>query len=244
MKQGRTLLLFLRTGVFFTFFILLGCGAEITVPPLLPGDVPQIEAAGNYPHRNYRLEPGDTIQIAYPFHPEFDQKGLMIQPDGKIMAALVGETLVAGMKAAELEKILVERTSHRLRDPEVIVNVTKYAPKSVYVAGEVKRPGTFPYRKDLTPLQAITQAGGFLDTARTDSVILIRTGGEEKNFVSRKLDLATVVMNGDEELLALAPHDVVFVPKTPIANANVWVKQHLTDMVPFTRVVPSFRAPY
>jgi protein involved in polysaccharide export with SLBB domain len=243
MKQGRILSLFLRIGVFFTL-LTLGCGAKITVPPLLPEDIPQIEAAGNYPHLNYRLEPGDTIQIGYPFHPEFDQNDLTILPDGKIMAALVGETFVAGMKAAELEKILVERTSHRLRDPEVIVNVTKYAPKSVYVSGEVRRPGTFPYRKDLTPLQAISEAGGFLDTALVDSVILIRTGGEEKNFVSRKLDLATVVTNGDEELLTLAPHDVVFVPRTPIANANIWVKQHLTDLVPFTRVVPSFRAPY
>ena len=244
MKQG-CVLSFVRTGASFIFLmlLLLGCGAEITVPPLLPEDIPKIEAAGNYPHRNYRLEPGDTIQITYPFHSEFDQKGLVIQPDGKIMAALVGEISVAGMKAADFEKILVERTSHRLRDPEVIVNVTKYAPKSVYVAGEVRRPGTFPYRKDLTPLQAISEAGGFLDTARIDSVILIRTGGEQQNFVSRKIDLATVVTSGNEELLTLAPHDVVFVPKTPIANANVWVRQHLTDMVPFTRVIPSMRVP-
>lgn len=224
-----------------TIFLLWGCGAPIAVPPLTPDEVPSFEAIGNYPHLNYRIEPFDTIRIDYPFHPEMAQEEI-VRPDGKITATLVGEITVSGMTTAELEKLLVERTSHRLRDPEVKISVTRFAEKIVYIAGEVGKPGTIPYRKGLTPLQAVAAAGGFLDTARADSVILVRTGAAGEEFVSRKINLVEVVTDGAKESLYLAPHDVLFVPKTPIANANLWVRQYLTDMIPFSsRMVPTYK---
>ena len=115
------------------------------------------------------------------------------------------------------------------------MSVIRYSEKLVYVTGEVTRPGTLPYRKGLTPLQAITASGGFRDTARYDSVILVRTGGSDKTFIARKLNLAQTTNDGVKEPVALAPHDVVFVPRTEIADANIWVRQHLTDMIPLFR---------
>jgi hypothetical protein len=38
----------------------------------------------------------------------------------------------------------------------------------------------------------------------------------------------------------LLPQDVVFVPRTGIANANVWVRQHITDLLPFLRMQTPF----
>jgi protein involved in polysaccharide export with SLBB domain len=101
----------------------------------------------------------------------------------------------------------------------------------------VARPGTLPYRKGLTPLQAVAASGGFRDTARTDSVILLRTGGSDTNFIARKIDLQQVVTDGIRESVALAPHDVIFVPRTEVADANIWVRQHISDMVPLFRGV-------
>ena len=48
-----------------------------------------MNAAANFPHESYRLEPGDAIQIRYTHHPEMTQDD-MIRPDGKINAKLVG----------------------------------------------------------------------------------------------------------------------------------------------------------
>ena len=84
-------------------------------------------------------------------------------------------------------------------------------------------------------MQAITASGGFRDTARYDSVILVRTGGSEQTFVARKLNLAQTTNDGVKEPLTLAPHDVIFVPRTNVADANVWVRQYLTDMIPLFR---------
>lgn len=214
--------------------LLCGCGRTITVPLLTPDQVANVEAAGNYPERNYRLEPGDTLKIVYPFHSDMNQDEARIQPDGKISATQVGEIIAGGLTTAELEKTLVERTSDRLRNPEVVVTVSKFSEKSVYIAGEVGKPGLVPYTKDLTPLQAVVTAGGFKETAMVESVILIRPvmNGDP---IARKIDLASVLTDGNKELVRLAPHDVVYVPKTAIAEANLWVKQHFTDLVPFFR---------
>ena len=209
----------------------------ITVPPLTDTDLAEMNATANFPHETYRLEPGDAIQIRYTHHPEMAQDDV-IAPDGKINAKLVGEISVAGLTTDELEQLLVKRTSEdHLKDPEVVVSITKFSEKLVYVGGEVARPGTFPYRRGLTPLQAIAASGGFRDTARSDSVILVRTGGSEKKFIARKLNLAQTTNDGVKEPVALAPHDVIFVPRTEVADANIWVRQHISDMIPLFRGV-------
>ncbi len=226
---------FLQWVALFVLPILWGCGAPITVPALAPEEISTIEAAGNYPHLGYRIEQGDTVLIKYTFHPEMDQEEI-VRPDGKITAKMVGEITAAGMTTTRLEKLLVERTSDRLRNPEVVVSISNFAERSIYVGGEVGKPGTVPYRKGLTPLQAIIAAGGFIrDTAQIDSVILVRVGESDNNFISRKLNLAEAITDGIKESLYLAPHDIVYVPRTGIANAGLWVKQHFTDLFPFIR---------
>jgi protein involved in polysaccharide export with SLBB domain len=86
-------------------------------------------------------------------------------------------------------------------------------------------------------LQAVAASGGFRDTARTDSVILVRSSGSESNFIARKLNLEQVVLDGVREPIPLAPQDVIFVPRTEVTDANIWVRQHITDMIPLFRGV-------
>ncbi|MGH2830910.1 MAG: polysaccharide biosynthesis/export family protein [Actinomycetota bacterium] len=209
------------------------CGG-VGVAPLQPEELPRLEAAGNFPHGQYRLEPGDMIDIRFTFHPEMSQQEL-VRPDGKVTAKLVGEVAVAGMTTTELEELLRQRKSDRLREPAVEVKILEFSAKSVYVTGEVLKPGMIPYQKGLTPLQAVVAAGGFRDTALTGNVILIRAAAEADRFVSRTLDLQEVVTSGGEEPLALAPHDVLYVPRTRIAEADIWVDQHVTRLFPFIR---------
>jgi len=228
-----------RTGIRYPLLIILfsllfiwGCGAEIKVPPLTVAEASRMETESNYARQTYRIEPGDSLNIRYTFHPEMNQEEI-VRPDGKISALLVGEISVVGLTAAELSKLLVEQTSHRLRDPEVIVDLVRSSEKTIYVGGEVGRPSAVPYREGLSPLQAILAAGGFRDTARLDSIILVRAQGQEKDYISRKINLEEVILDGGKELIVLAPQDVIFVPRTAIANANIWVRQHIKDLLPF-----------
>jgi protein involved in polysaccharide export with SLBB domain len=211
------------------------CGGPSTIRPLSQDDVPALQAATSSAHRLYRIEPGDLLEIDYPYHPEMKQQE-PVRPDGRITTKLVGELLVAGMTPAELSDTLVQRTSDRLRNPEVTVRVQKVNSKEVYVGGEVGKQGPVPYRKGLSPIQAIIAAGGFRDTARTDSVVLIRANPTEQTITSRKLNLQEILATGTEEPLELGPNDVLFVPRSGIAEVDLWVRQHIVEVIPFFRM--------
>jgi protein involved in polysaccharide export with SLBB domain len=216
--------------------LLLGCGPSVKVEPFSAAELARLkQETAAIERRGYRIEPGDTLLVKYPFHPEMDQEA-MVRPDGTFTATGVGALPAAGLTSVELADRLKEKTSTRLRDPEVIVTISRYGERGVYVGGEVGRPQMLVYRKGLTPLQAIMAAGGFLSTARLDSVILVRPGQGSDQFLARKIDLGKILHKGDTEQVSLLPQDVLFVPRTGIANANVWVRQHITELIPFFRL--------
>jgi protein involved in polysaccharide export with SLBB domain len=213
-------------------FFVAACGAPINVKPLTNEDISSLQLAGKDADETYVILPGDTLQIRYTFHPEMNQEAA-VQPDGKITVSLLGSIAVGGMTTMRVGQLLAEKTSDQLRNPEVLVNITRFAERNVYVGGEVKKEGMVRYRKGLTPLQAIISAGGLTEAARADSVILVRrTGNSEEETISRKLNVVESVAEG-KEMIFLAPEDIVYVPKTSIAEANVWVRQHITDLFPF-----------
>jgi hypothetical protein len=67
--------------------------------------------------------------------------------------------------------------------------------------------------------------------------VLVRIGPNNEEIISRKVNLDEVVRDGTKEQVLLAPNDIVFVPRSSIADANLWVKQHIVDLVPFLRGV-------
>lgn len=222
--------------------LLVGCGPSVRVQPFSPAELARLQnESAEIERRGYRIEPGDTLQIKYPYHPEMDQEA-MVRPDGNVTATGVGRVPAGGMTATELAALLQEKTSTRLRNPEVVVSISRYGERGVYVGGEVGRPGMLVYRKGLTVLQAVVAAGGFLPTARVDSVILVRQNGGTEPLLARKIDLGRVVHRGEAEPVPLNPQDIIFVPRTAIANANIWVRQHVTDLLPFLRlpIPPAF----
>ncbi|MEW5765320.1 MAG: SLBB domain-containing protein [Acidobacteriota bacterium] len=88
-----------------------------------------------------------------------------------------------------------------------VINVQ--AIKSVYVSGEVKNPGSFPYNRDITLLRAITLAGGFTQWAKKDRVDVLR---ETPDSAPRVLQVdVSEIEKGRLEDLPLLPNDHVVV---------------------------------
>ena len=69
----------------------------------------------------------------------------------------------------------------------MVGGLTKFAETNVYIGGEVGKPGMVHYRQGLTPIQAVSAAGGFLESASTDNVVLTRTGVSLTDSISRRL---------------------------------------------------------
>jgi len=154
-----------------------------------------------------------------------------VRPDGKITLEAAGEVEAAGLTTAELERVLEERSARVARDPKVFVNLDEFAEQRVYVGGEVNQPGFVRLREEMTPLQAILERGGFKDTANPENVLrLVRKA--DGTFASERIDLKVVIEEGSPERARLNPDDIVFVPKSGIAKANLAIQQYIRNMLP------------
>lgn len=196
----------------------------VPLPPLDSHEEPApMEGLG------YRLQPGDLVRVKFLFHPELDVK-VPIRPDGDITLQLAGQVHAAGLTTTQLEDIVKERTSDRLRDPEVSVLVAQVADSKIYVGGEVRVPGFVPFHIGMTPLQAIMDRGGFTDTARVDSVL--RLSGAQNDYQGTRLDLTKPLEQGVPQGVQLAAGDVLYVPRTFIGDVDTFVRLYVREVLP------------
>lgn len=80
--------------------------------------------------------------------------------------------------------------------------------KSVYVTGEVKKPGPFPWNKDMTLLRAITLAGGFDQWANKDRIDILRDEKSGRKVIRAD---ASKIEKGKADDIPLMPNDQVVV---------------------------------
>jgi protein involved in polysaccharide export with SLBB domain len=211
--------------VMFFFLVIFVFGCQ-TVPVAENMTVPVAK-----PQSEVRLSPGDVIQIKFPYAAQFDDTQTIL-PNGRIILPLVDEVVASGKSPMELQKELINMYSVHLQHPDLSVIVRSLFRQKVYVEGEVNRPGLIELSGRLTVLEAIIQAGGFkMDSAKREGTILIRQeNGAPKAY---SLDLAQGVdENNPWSPVYLEPGDIVFVPRTIIVNVDVWVAQHIYDLLP------------
>jgi polysaccharide export outer membrane protein len=217
-------------GVALALALAAGCG------PRRPPTSTEMEAAAlvppapETPGPNYRIGVGDELHIRFLYTPDNNEQ-LPVRPDGRITLGVTGEIEAVGLTPTELERIIVERASSRLRDPEVTVVVTEVGEQHVYVGGEVMRPGVVVLRQGMTPLQAVMQQGGFRPGAKKDSIVLI-TPSADGRFSASRVNLQQVVEDGVSERVRLRANEVVFVPKSWVGNMNEVVDLYVRGLIP------------
>jgi len=81
--------------------------------------------------------------------------------DGTLFLPFVGQIRAEGTAPGDLARSIGDRLMQRMglgRPPDVAAEIAQYRP--FYIVGNVKQPGEFPYRPELTVLQALGIAGG------------------------------------------------------------------------------------
>ncbi|HEY9214834.1 MAG TPA: polysaccharide biosynthesis/export family protein [Ancylobacter sp.] len=141
----------------------------------------------------YRLGPEDRISLkVLEWRATQDQifewvpmtGEIAINPEGMLDVPLVGAIGAAGLTVSDLGRRIGESLQDLMglaEAPRVAVEIIAFRP--FYAAGEVAKPGPYPYRPKLTVLQAVAIAGG---VARPVDVGLLRLGRE---VISGKGDL-------------------------------------------------------
>ncbi len=186
----------------------------------------------------YRIGAGDELALKFVVNPDLNAP-VLIGPDGAAAFPLISSIPVAGLTIAQLNQLLTQRYAQVLRNPQVQVMVSGYGGSQVYVAGEVKTPGVFTLKGQLTVAQVLSVAGGMLDTARLGKVVLIRQRVGEARPLVRIMDVKMLYRRGvDNDPGPVLPGDLIFVPKSDIAEVDQAVDQYVNKAVPFGDALP------
>jgi protein involved in polysaccharide export with SLBB domain len=178
----------------------------------------------------YRFYPGDEIDITVFSAPELT-RAVTVGPDGRVAMPLIGAVRAADLTAEELRDALVSAYSAHLRMPELSVTPRTYGSRQAFVGGEVARPGIYDMPANIDAFQAVALAGGFLPSARRgDVLVLSRAGGATQ---VTEIDLSPRAMRrGFPDAQPLQRYDVVYVPRSPISQVNLFMQQYVRDALP------------
>jgi polysaccharide export outer membrane protein len=129
--------------------------------PDTPGDVQASasvdeEASGR--SKDYRLAPGDRLNILVYDQPQLSGE-FIIDGGGGILLPLAGAVSLSGLTLAEAQQLIQERFADGvLVQPAVSVRITDYRP--IFVTGNVRKPGSYPFTISQSVKAAIAAAGG------------------------------------------------------------------------------------
>lgn len=200
---------------------------EIDVSALLsePGKQYQTaKSSGSNSSRDYLINKNDVIAIHFMKSPEYDQT-VTVRPDGKISLPFIGEVQGAGKSISQLSDELVVLFQEYLVEPEIVVMLESVGDHYCYVMGQVGKPGQYALTPGMTVLRAVAAAGGSDNGAKMNSIILIRNDYQSGAQVMRlNMDLGELQKNRSQDLV-LAADDLIYVPKTFIANVDAFIER-------------------
>jgi polysaccharide export outer membrane protein len=107
----------------------------------------------------YKLAPGDRITVTIFGQPDLSGD-MLIDNAGNIVLPFLEPLAVRGLTILECQQFIRDRLADGiLRQPSVSVRVSELRP--LYVLGDVRTPGAYPFRYGSTAQSAVALAGGF-----------------------------------------------------------------------------------
>jgi polysaccharide export outer membrane protein len=126
----------------------------------------------------YRVGPGDVIEVSVDGRPDLSRLPT-VQTTGGVWLPRAGDVEVRGLTTAEIAaRVAPLLASADLGAPRVAVRVVEYHSQFVWVMGGVNRPGRKPLRAGTRLVDALLDAGGFVQGA-SGEVVVARAAGFE-----------------------------------------------------------------
>lgn len=144
-------------------------------------------------NNDYTIGAGDKIQISVYGEQDLSIDELYIDNSGKFDYPYLGQLSALNKTTEQLkDEIIRGLKGDYLISPKVRVSIIGF--RSIYVNGEVKKPGGYEYQPGLTVDKAIALAGGFTDRASRSKVYITQAGKDE---LKDKVKLSATVSPGD-----------------------------------------------
>ena len=168
--------------------------------------IEKITPLGSY---EYRLGPGDLVNIKVWRRPELSQENIIVSPDGLIVVPRIGSINVLNCTQEEVKKLVTEKLTPLYIEPEVTVWLREFHNNKAFVLGRVGKPGVINFPGKGTLLEGLALAGGLPDQGKLTRCAIIR-GKESVIWI----DLQDLLKNGNMALNApIQNNDVIFIPE-------------------------------
>ena len=126
----------------------------------------------------YQLATGDKVRVTVYGEDDLTLE-TRISDRGTISYPLIGVLKVTGLTISGLEDLITrELKPDYLVNPRVSVSILEY--RRIFVNGQVKSPGAFPYQPGMTVRHAISIAGGFTERASRSKINIVRGSNSQR----------------------------------------------------------------
>jgi polysaccharide export outer membrane protein len=169
----------------------------------------------------------DIVKVTVLGHEDLTQT-IVVQPDGTFIYPLIGRVKAGDLTPKELErKITTLLAQGYVRNPQVTVSVQEYRSKTVFVVGEVSRPGSYSLSGRMTVLELLSKAGP--TSAAGAEVVIVRpkiavtgplvpvdltgapTGDSTDQADLIRVNIRDIQMGQLDKNVLVRPNDTVFV---------------------------------
>lgn len=177
----------------------------------------------------YRLQPNDVLEVQYRLTPEHNET-VTVQPDGFVNLPLIGDLKIGDLTLEQIKKVIFEKVSVRLKDPEITLKLKEFEKPYFVISGHVRQPGRYDFRGKTHVSEAIAIAGGFTEYSYRSQVLIFRKLNSEWSQVIE------VNLNEDShkkkklvEDISLKPGDMVFIPENKVLK----IERIVRNIAPF-----------
>ena len=135
----------------------------------------------------YRLGSEDKIRIAIYNEPQLSGD-YIVGSDGTIALPLIGDINIGGKSTSDAA-IEIQNALSRgfLHNPRVAITMEIYRP--IYIIGEVKLPGTYPYSPGISAWDAIAKGGGLTPRGKRGQIWIRKPGEQAETLYALKPSL-------------------------------------------------------
>lgn len=162
--------------------------------------------------QDYIIGPEDVLEITVWKNADLS-KTVQVRPDGKLSLPLVGDVSAVGRSTGQLTQEISDRLKSYMENPTVSIVIREVNSYSIFVLGEVMRPGKYPLKSKTTLLQAITLAQGFTAVAARNKIVVFRLGKDAEGLTKIKASYDDIVLrDGTKQNIELKPGDQIVVP--------------------------------
>jgi len=158
----------------------------------------------------YTIGVDDHLTIAF-WRDKDLSADVVVRPDGRISLPLFNDVEAAGLTPEQLRARLRDVASRYLEDPVPSVVVREIHSRTVFITGNVEKPGAYPLNGRMTVLQLIASAGGLKEFVGGKNIAILRH--DNGRDVRLGFDYQEVVKGRHlQQNVEMRPGDTVIVP--------------------------------